>query len=229
MSAVFYIKKEVCRMENYIEKTLNNLRKNNMEAYYAENIEEALEKVKDLIPKGASVSVGGSVTLFKTGIIDLLKSGDYDYLDRYKEGLTKDQVADLFRKVFSCDVYLSSTNAVTEEGVLYNVDGNSNRVAAILYGPKSVIIISGKNKIVPTEADAVMRVKTTAAPLNATRLKMATPCTVSGECMSLNKDDPEICDGCGGDNRICCNYVFTGRQRNKNRIKVILVNEDLGY
>ena len=112
---------------------------------------------------------------------------------------------------------------------LYNVDGNSNRVACIVYGPRQVIMIVGVNKIVKDIDDAIYRVKTVCAPMNTQRLDVKTPCNKTGKCISLSKENPYLCDGCGGDNRICCNYVVSAKQRHKNRIKVIIVNENLGY
>lgn len=214
-----------------IEKTLTNLKNNNMEAYFCQSKEEALEMVKGMLNKGDVVSNGGSVTLAQTGVMELIKSGDYNYLDRAREGITKEEIEEVYRKTYSADVYLASANAITESGYIYNVDGNSNRVSAILYGPKSVILIVGKNKIVKTIDDAVTRVREIAAPLNTVRLGINTYCSVNGKCKALNlpTENDEICDGCMGDGRICCNYVLSGKQRHKNRIKVIIVNEDLGY
>lgn len=214
---------------NIIEKTLNNLRKNNMQAFYCETSAEALELVKTLMNKGDTVTHGGSVTLKQTGVADLLKSGDYNYLDRSREGITREQVEEVYRKTYSADVYFSSSNAVTENGELYNVDGNSNRVSAILYGPKSVVMLCGYNKIVKDIDEAVYRVKTVAAPPNAKRLGLETYCASAGECLSCSKDGSFMCDGCRSESRICCNYVISAKQRHKDRIKVIIIGEELGY
>ncbi len=202
-----------------------------MEAYFCQTKEEAFDKVKSMLNKGDIITNGGSVTLAEAGIMDLIKSGDYTYLDRAKEGITREEVEKIYRKAFTADVYLASANAITESGYIYNVDGNSNRVAAILYGPKSVILVVGKNKIVKTIDDAVTRVREIAAPKNTVRLGLNTYCSVNGKCMALNlpTENDEMCDGCMSDTRICCNYVLSGKQRQKNRIKVIIVNEDLGY
>lgn len=218
-------------MECSIEKTIANLKKNNMEAYFCQTKEEALAKVKSMISKGDVISNGGSVTLAQTGVMELIKSGDYNYLDRARAGITKEEIEEVYRKTYSADVYFASANAITESGYIYNVDGNSNRVSAILYGPKSVILIVGKNKIVKTIDDAVTRVREISAPQNTVRLGMDTYCSVKGKCMALNTpaENDEICNGCNSDARICCNYVLSGKQRHKNRIKVIIVNEDLGY
>ena len=122
-----------------------------------------------------------------------------------------------------------SSNAVTESGVLYNVDGNGNRVAALTFGPKSVIVVMGYNKIVKDLDEAVRRVKTVSAPANAVRLNCETYCRHTGVCVSLSKEHPEMADGCRNSDRVCATYVVSGQQRVKDRIKVILVGEELGY
>ena len=175
------------------------------------------------------ISNGGSVTLKQTGIYDIISSADYNYLDRSREGITREEVEEVYRKTFSADAFFTSSNAVTENGELYNVDGNSNRVAAILYGPKSVVVVCGVNKLVKNIDEAVERVKTKAAPPNTVRLGIDTYCAKAGQCVSMNKENPELCEGCHGDGRICCNYVVCAQQRHVNRIKVIIINEELGY
>ncbi len=212
-----------------VEKTISALNRNNMQAHYCEKASEVAEVVKGFLNKGDVVTHGGSVTLFETGVNKLLSNGDYTYLDRNAEGLTREQIEDIYRQAFTADVYLTSANAITENGELYNVDGNSNRTAAILYGPKSVIVIAGVNKIVPNINDAIERVKTVAAPKNTVRLHCDTYCAKEGKCVSLLKEDSVLCDGCHSEGRICCNYVVSAQQRIKDRIKVILVGEDLGY
>lgn len=212
-----------------MEKVIENLRKNNMEPYFVQSKEEVLPLIESLMKPGQTVAVGGSVTLNETGVIEHLRSGKYHFLDRFAPGLSREEVTNIFRQSFLADVYLSSANAITEKGEIYNVDGNANRVAAILYGPESVILIAGKNKIVPDLKAAVQRVKQIASPLNCKRLGCATYCAEKGECVSLQQDAPDMCDGCASDARICCSYTVLARQRQKGRIKVILVNEDLGY
>lgn len=212
-----------------IELTMENLRKNNMDAYYVETKQDVVPLVKTLIKEGDTVSNGGSVSLKETGVIDELKSGRYNYLDRSREGLTADEIMEVYRKTYCADAYFASSNAVTENGQLYNVDGNSNRVSAILFGPSSVILVCGYNKIVKDIKEAELRVKTCAAPPNTVRLNCDTYCAKEGECVSLNNPDAEICDGCKSDRRICCNYVISAQQRHKGRIKVIFVGEKLGY
>lgn len=214
-------------MNEMIEKTMTALQKNNMQAYFVEKKEDVIDLVKTLIKKGDTVTHGGSVTLAECGIPALLANGDYNYLDRSVKGLTPEQVKDIYRKTFSADVFFTSANAITENGLLYNVDGNSNRIAAIVYGPDSVIVIAGVNKIVPDINAAMNRLKTTAAPLNTKRLNCKTPCAVTGKCLAV--DNPLLAEGCKSPERICCNYVVTAQQRHKDRIKVILVGESLGY
>lgn len=210
-----------------INKTGENLRKNNMEFYYAETKEDVPAIIESLIKEGDVITNGGTMTMKECGLSELLSSSKYNYLDRSK--MTPEEVADLYVRAFSADVYISSTNAVTEDGVLYNVDGNSNRIAAIAFGPKSVIIIAGYNKIVRNLEEAEIRVKNIAAPANCERLSCETYCKEKGECVSLSKADRQMSDGCSSSGRICCNYLISAQQRHKGRIKVILVGEELGY
>lgn len=212
-----------------IDKTIENLKRNRMDAYYCETKDDACELVKKLINKGEVISSGGSVTLKETGVYDIITSSDYNYLDRSAPNLTREQVEEIYRKTFSADTYFTSTNAITENGELYNVDGNSNRVAAILYGPKSVVVVCGYNKLVKNIDEAVKRVKCIAAPKNTVRLNCDTYCAKEGSCVSLNNEDSELCHGCHSDGRICCNYVVCAQQRHVNRIKVIIIGEEYGY
>lgn len=214
-------------MNKRLEKTAKNLRKNNMEAYIAQNCDEAVKIVEGLLKEGERISCGGSATLNETGVMELMRSGKYDFLDRSK-AQAREEVEDIYRQAFTCDTYLTSSNAVTENGELYNVDGNSNRVAAICYGPKSVVFVVGMNKIVRSIDEAIVRVKSTAAPSNCMRLDCITPCHETGECVSL-KHGGDMPSGCHSEARICCNYVVSAYQRHKNRFKVILVAEDLGF
>ena len=212
-----------------VEKTLQNLKRNKMAAYYVDTKEEACELVKSLINKGDVISSGGSVTLKQTGVYDIITSSDYNYLDRSAPGITREEVEEVYRKTFCADAFFTSSNAVTENGELYNVDGNSNRVAAILYGPKSVVVVCGINKLVKNIDEAIYRVKTKAAPPNTVRLGIETYCAKAGQCVSLNKENPELCEGCHSEGRICCNYVVCAQQRHIERIKVIIIGEEYGY
>lgn len=214
-------------IEKRLNKTAEALRANNMEAYVVDTKEDAAKKVMELIPEGSTVANGGSVSVTECGIYDIIKSGNYNYLDR--TAVAPENIKELYRKCFCADVYLSSANAITEDGVLYNVDGNSNRVAAIAYGPDSVIIVAGYNKIVANLDEAVTRVKKIAAPANTVRLSCDTYCAKTGECAAFTKECPDMTSGCASDARICCNYLISAKQRHKNRIKVVLVKEQLGF
>ncbi len=216
-------------MDKRISKTMKNLEKNNMQVHYVKSKADVPQKVRELLKDGDTVAVGGAMTLFESGVIELLRSGKYNFLDRYEQGLTSEQINKVFIDSFSADAYISSSNAITEDGELYNVDGNSNRVAAICFGPKSVIIVAGYNKLVKNLEEAIIRVKTTTAPANSTRLSCQTYCKEKGECISFTADASKMTAGCSGQGRICCNYVVSAYQRHKDRIKVILVGEELGY
>lgn len=203
-----------------VERTLKALAKNRIPAVYVPSREEAVKTVKGMLKPGDVVSCGGSMTLVETGIRDLLKSGDYQFLDRE----TMDQ-QEAYRKTFSADVFLMSANAITEEGELYNVDGNGNRVAALIFGPKRVIVVAGVNKLVRNLDEAITRVKCVAAPANGVRLETRTPCSRMGQCAVW---DGPMTAGCASEKRMCCQYVVTGYQRT-DRIRVVLVGEELGY
>ena len=211
-----------------IEKTIKALEKNNMQVYFVADAAEAKAKVLSLIPEGATVANGGSMTLADTGILDAVKSGSYRYLDRNMQGLSEKEKSMRLGEIMTCDYFLSSSNAITENGELYNVDGTSNRVNALLYGPKNVIIVAGVNKIVPDLASAVRRVKEIAAPKNCRRLNCNTYCFHKGHCVSLDRGG-DMADGCDSDSRICCNYTVMASQRLHDRVKIVLVNEELGY
>ncbi|CAI3245483.1 Conserved hypothetical protein, DUF1121 family [Clostridium neonatale] len=204
--------------EQRILRTIKALEKNNMNGYMVASNVDLISKIEELISPKSKVSCGGSMTLFETGVIDHLKSGRYEFLDRYKEGLTQDEIKEIFRQSFLSDAYVTSTNAITENGEIYNVDGNGNRVAAMLYGPDKVIIVAGVNKIVPNVEEAIIRTKEYASPINAKRLNKETPCTKIGRCVE-----------CNSDNRICNEYTLIKRQIDKNRIHVIFINDNLGY
>ncbi len=205
-----------------IESTLLALRANRMDAAYIPTKKELLPALSPHLEKGDCVSFGGSMTLFESGVMDYLKglaaAREITLLDRNQPGLTPEDVAKLYRDSFFCDAYFTSTNAVTQDGYLYNVDGNGNRVAAMLFGPKKVVVIAGVNKIVPDRPAAVRRVEEIAAPLNAKRLHAATPCVKTLTCAH-----------CRAQARICCDYVTMGWQRIPGRVRVLLVGEPLGY
>ena len=216
-------------MENIIKKTVDNLRRNNMVPYVVEKGSDVLPLLKTLLPEGVTVGVGGSETLTKLGVISFLREGNYKFFDRYAKGLTRPETVEVMRQSLLADVFLTSSNAVTEKGELYNVDGNGNRVAALCFGPKEVLVIVGANKIVKDIKAAEERVKKIAAPKNCQRLALPSPCSKTGECVSLSLENRELCDGCATESRICSSYVISGYQRNKDRIKVIICKESMGY
>lgn len=203
-------------MENVndkIARTMENLRLNKMKPYFVESREQLYEIIRELVKSDKLITSGGSITLKESGVIDLLNSEFAGvYLDRCaaKE--------DIMRKAFVSDTFLTSSNAITENGELYNVDGNGNRVSAMIYGPKQVIIVAGVNKIVKDLDEARERVEKVAAPKNTVRLEKKTPCAKTGKC-----------EHCHSDDRICCSYVTLTQQHVPDRIKVIIVNEELGY
>ena len=205
-------------IEKQVERTIKNLNAHNMEGYYVENREQLFQKLEELIAEGSTVGVGDSMTLFETKIIDYLRNGNFNFLDKYEEKLTKDEKREIYIKNFSADTFLCSTNALTEVGELYNIDGNGSRVAPMLYGPKQVIIVTGINKIVKNIEEAEIRVRNYAAPIDAKRLNKDTPCTKIGSCVD-----------CKSPNRICNDFVVIRGQFIKGRIKVIIIGENLGY
>lgn len=216
----------------HVEKAIINLKKNNMDAYFVEKIEDILPLVKGFLKENQVIGFSGSETLNQIGFFDFIKEGPYILLDRDKEGLSAEERNEVNRQALLSDTYFASANAITEHGELYEVDGNGNRVAAISFGPKQVIIIAGKNKVVANLRDAIVRVKNIAAPTNAMRLKIGSYCNNSGICVNGGKcDDLHLmsvnADSCP--NSICSFSSIIGHQRNVNRIKVIIVNEDLGF
>ncbi|EDU37434.1 lactate utilization protein [Clostridium sporogenes] len=205
-------------IEKQAERTIKNLNSRNMEGYYINNIDQLFEKLKELIPEGSIVGVGDSMTLFEAGVIDFLRSGNFKFLDKYQDKLTSDEKREIYINNFSADTFICSTNAITESGELYNIDGNGSRVAPMIYGPKQVIIIVGINKIVKNIQEAESRVRSYAAPIDAKRLNKDTPCTKLGYCVD-----------CKSPNRICNDFVVIRGQFIKGRIKVLILGEDLGY
>lgn len=213
-------------MNETVQKVIENLRKNRIAVEYVSSKEDVLPLVKAILPIGCTVATGGSKSLLETGVMDLLANGDYRFLDRMAPELTAEERQQVTLDGGQADVYLCSSNAITEDGELYNVDGNCNRISAIAFGPKRVIMVVGVNKIVPDLNAAINRVKTIAAPMNTKRLNCDTYCNKTGVCMGL---DGKMTDGCNSPARICCNYLVSGQQRVPNRITVILVGESLGF
>ena len=205
-------------LDKRVERTIDNLKKNNMDAVFVETEEQAIDKIKEILKDKDTVSVGGSMTLIDMGVIELLRNGNYNFLDRYEENLTPQKIEEVYVKSFSADVYLTSSNAITQEGGLYNVDGRGNRVAAMIYGPKKVIVVAGINKIVKDLDAAISRNREIAAPANAKRLERNTPCAATGHCTDCKSPD-----------RVCKQYTYILGQPTKDRITVIIVNKELGY
>ena len=214
-----------------VQRTMENLRKNNMLVEYVATKEEVVPLLSSWIPQGATVAVGGSVSLFECGVIDHLGSGRYHFINRYAPNMTPEEAKKVQDDTHLVDTFLCGSNAITEAGELYNVDGNNTRIGHILNGPRQVIMVVGVNKIVPDLQEAIYRVKTIAAPANCRRLKCNTFCAQKGYCASLAGGDkhPPMASGCTSDDRICSGYLVSAYQRAKDRIKIILVGEELGY
>jgi L-lactate utilization protein LutB len=212
-------------IEHYWQKRLTDVKEaleaNNFEVFMAENTAAAKQIVlEEILPKtGAkSVSCGGSLTHNATGLFETLKGrADLEILDVFDKALSDAERMELRRRSFLVDLYITGTNAVTEEGQLVNLDMFGNRVAAITFGPKAVVILVGRNKVVPELEDAMFRVKNYAAPANAIRLDKKTPCVKTS-----------YCDECSSPDRICNSWTITEKAFPKGRIKVVLINEDLG-
>jgi L-lactate utilization protein LutB len=192
------------------------LQARHFEAYYCKTASEAKEQALKLIPEGSSISWGGSVTIREIGLIDSVESGGYRIIDRDR-AKTQDERFELMRQALLCDAYLTSVNAISEDGQFVNVDGVGNRVAAIAFGPRTVIAVVGMNKACKTLEDAYSRARNHASPLNAVRLNLKTPCNDTGSCVNCKSDD------C-----ICSYIVATRMSRVPGRIKIILVGEPLG-
>ncbi len=205
-------------MEKRIDRTIKNLNRRNMGGFFVKDKTELIMLLKNLIDDNSTVGVGDSMTLFETGVIDFLRKGDYVFWDKYRDDITSEEKREIYLKNFSATTFMCSTNALTENGELYNIDGNGSRVAPILYGPKQVILVAGINKIVKDIEEAEKRVRNYAAPIDAKRLNKDTPCTTLGYCVD-----------CKSPNRICNDFTIIRGQFIKNRIKVIIVGEQLGY
>lgn len=199
------------------KKIIENLEKRNMQGFFVKTKEEALQKALELIPNKSTICWGGSQSIIQIGLVDALSNGDYQVFDRAKAN-NQEEIDEIYRKAFTSDFYLASTNAITLDGKIVNIDGTGNRVAAMIYGPKNVILIVGINKISKDEASAIDRVKNYASPINAMRLDRNTPCTIKGNCYDCLSGDT-----------ICCVTTIQRYSRFKDRIKVILVGEELGY
>ena len=196
------------------ETVIKGLKTRNMTGWYASSREEALDIALGLIPEGSSVTMGGAMSAHEIGLVDALKSGNYRFIDR---DAYEDKRAAMLA-AYDADVFLSSTNAMTEDGILVNIDGNANRVSAIAHGPKKVILIVGMNKVCDDVDGAMKRARNVAAPTNAQRFGLSTPCAKTGSCMNCKSPDT-----------ICCQFLITRLSRHTGRIHVILVNDSLGF
>lgn len=198
-------------------RVVKALESRNMEAYYVKTKEEALKKALELIPEGSSVSWGGCMSAEEIGLVEVIRTGNYEALDRDATESAEER-QEVMHQAFNCDFFLGGANALSEDGILINIDGNANRVAAYSYGPKNVLLIVGMNKVVKTEADAMSRAKNEAAPVNAQRFGISTPCVKNGTCFD-----------CKSSECICCQILITRFSKVPKRIKVILVDENLGF
>jgi len=187
------------------------------DAYYCASSSEAAEKILSLIPKTDVVSWGGSMTMEALGVIDRVKKGGWRVIDR-STAQSQEEKIEIMRRALLCDTYLTGANAISEDGEIVNVDGNGNRVAAMTFGPKSVIVACGMNKVVKTAEDAISRARNTAAPVNAQRFDIRTPCKTTGSCADCKSTDS-----------ICSYIVRTRLCKPAGRIKVVLVGETLGF
>ncbi len=202
------------RNELLAQKVIKGLESRNMKGYYAANKEEALAKALELIPTGASVTMGGAMSAHEIGLVEALKKGDYNFIDR---DAAEDKRAAMLQ-AYDADFFLTSANAMTEDGVMVNIDGNSNRVSAIAQGPKKVLFIVGMNKVCPDFDSALKRARNVAAPINAQRFGLSTPCAKTGACMDCKSPDS-----------ICCQFLVTRFSRHPGRIHVVLVGDNLGF
>ncbi|MCR4608794.1 MAG: lactate utilization protein [Eubacterium sp.] len=202
------------RNELLAQKVIKGLESRNMTGYYAESKEAALAKALELIPEKSTVTMGGGMSVHEIGLVEALQKGDYNFIDR--DAYEDKRAAMLL--AYDADFFLSSANAMTEDGIIVNIDGNSNRVSAIAQGPKKVLFIVGMNKICNDSDSAMKRARNVAAPINAQRFGLSTPCSKTGACMDCKSPDT-----------ICCQFLITRFSRHKDRIHVILVNDDLGF
>lgn len=207
--------------KNQAETIIKNLKKRNMDGIYFESGDEVCSYLSDLIKEGQSVGVGGTQTLdwlgVKASLADRAEKGEISLFMR-KPGQSEEEINRLYLNSFSADIYLMSTNAITLDGELFNIDGRGNRVAALIYGPKQVYIIAGMNKVAPSLSSAIERARNIASPANCNRLSRKTPCALTGRCADCSSPDT-----------ICSQFVYTRHSGIPDRIHVLLVGEELGY
>ena len=193
---------------------IKSLKTRNMDGYYAHDREEAVKIALELIPEGSTVTMGGGMSVHEIGLVKALKEGNYNFIDRDEY---EDKRAAMLA-AYDADVFLASANSMTEDGILVNIDGNANRVSAIAQGPKKVVLIVGMNKVCSDVDGAMKRARNVAAPINAQRFGLNTPCAKTGSCMNCKSPDT-----------ICCQFLITRYSHHPGRIHVILVREDLGF
>lgn len=199
------------------QQIIKGLESRNITGYYAKTKEEALEKALNIIPEGSSVTKGGSMSVIEIGLEKALKEGNYNFCDRdAAKNAEEKRAAELF--AYDADVFLGSVNAITEDGILVNIDGNSNRVSAYAYGPRKLVLIVGMNKVAKDIDSALKKARNEAAPINAQRFGLDTPCCKTGKCMDCKSPDS-----------ICCQFLITRCSRHKDRIHIILVDDNLGF
>jgi len=204
----------VQRNELLARTTIEGLAKRNMVGYYAKDKDEALKIALSLIPEGSKVTHGGAISAIEIGLIDAIKKGNYDYLDR--NAAADKRAAELW--AYDADIYIGGVNGLSKDGILVNIDGHSNRVSAYAYGPKKLVLIVGMNKITNDFDSAMKRARGTAAPINAQRFGLDTPCSKTGACFDCLCSDS-----------ICCQFLVTRYNRHTDRVHIILVNDELGF
>ena len=207
-------KNMVKRNELLAQKVIKGLASRNMTGYYAASKEEALAKALEIIPEGSSVTMGGCMSAIEIGLVGAVKEGPYDFIDRFAFESPREAML----ACYDADVFLASANAMTEDGIIVNIDGNSNRVSCIAQGPRKVVFIVGMNKICDDLDGAMKRARNVAAPINAQRFDLNTPCSKTGACADCKSIDT-----------ICCQFLITRFSRHEGRIHVILVNDSLGF
>ena len=204
----------VKRNELLAQKVIKGLASRNMTGYYAANKEEALAKALEVIPEGSSVTMGGCMSAIEIGLVGAVKAGPYEFINRMEIADPREALL----AAYDADVFLASANAMTEDGIIVNIDGNANRVSCIAQGPKMVLFIVGMNKICDDLDGAMKRARNVAAPINAQRFGLSTPCSKTGACADCKSIDT-----------ICCQFLITRFSRHAGRIHVILVNDNLGF
>lgn len=207
--------------KKYYEKRgqvlIKNLKSRHFDAWYCQDAASALEKALELIPEGASVSWGGALSAQQIGLIDAVKSGKYSVIDR-DTAKTPEERSQIMKRCLTANVFLCGANALSLDGQMVNIDSMGNRLAAIAYGPDTILVIAGMNKVCDTLDDAVTRARTIAAPMNKQRFPLMTPCEVTG-----------VCADCKSEDSICNQILITRNCRPAGRIKFILVGEELGF